>query len=262
MADPVLYDQRGAVGWITLNRPDRLNAWTVPFAKTLRGALERADGDSDVRAVVLVGEGRGFSAGADLKSEEHNPADGPPDIETRLREVYHPVIKLMRTMGTPIVAAVRGPAVGIGCSLALASDLIVAGESAYFRQAFIKIGLMPDGGSTVFLPPLVGKARATELVLFGEDVSATRALELGMVNRVVPDEDLEAEAGSLAERLAAGPPLAIAEAKRALNASIYPHLDSQLDIEAAGQGRLSKTEDFGIGVLGFFSKQQPEFQGR
>src|SRR5262249_31287795 len=161
-----------------------------------------------------------------------------------LREIYHPVIAAIRDLPKPVVAAVNGPAVGIGCSLALACDLILAGESAYFGLAFVNIGLMPDGGSTAFVPPAVGRARAFQIARLGERVSADQAVDWGLVNWVHPDDRLLDQANSLAERLAAGPTRSYASSKRALNNFIYGDLGSQLDLEADLQHALGRSRDF------------------
>src|SRR6202035_1660668 len=176
---------------------------------------EAADGS--VRAVLITGAGRGFSSGADLKAGFDPAEDGMPNIRKELHDIYHPAIAGVRRLAKPVVAAVNGPAVGIGCSLALACDLIMAGESAYFGLAFVNIGLMPDGGSTAFVPPAVGRARAFQMALLGERVSATQALDRGLVNWVVPDEQLMSEAGALADRLSRGPTRSYASSKEALN---------------------------------------------
>ena len=183
----------GSAATILLNRPEALNAWNDQFGRDLLDAVTTVAEDDSVRAVMITGAGRGFSSGADLK-EQRSDGDGVPDLSARLREVYHPIITALREMPKPVVAAVNGPAVGIGCSLALAADLIVAAESAYFLLAFVNIGLVPDGGSTAFLPARVGYARAAEMAMLGERVPADQALDWGLINRVVPDGDLEGAA--------------------------------------------------------------------
>src|SRR5262249_1384673 len=196
----------GGAATVELNRPATLNAWNAQLGADLLAAIRHLAGDEDVRAVVLTGAGRGFSSGADLRdiSGETTP-DGRPDIYKTLTERHHPIMQAVRLMPKPVVAAVNGPAVGIGCSLALCCDLILAAESAYFLLAFVNIGLVPDGGSSLFLPTRVGMARATELSMLGERLGAAQALEWGLINRVVPDERLRAETEALAARLAGGP---------------------------------------------------------
>src|SRR5687768_18371099 len=197
----VLWEADGGVGQITLNRPDSLNAWTEDFGRELREVVTGDAADDSVRAVLSAGAGRGFSSGADLKSGfDPDPDDGMPDVRKELHELYHPIIAGVRRLEKPVVAAVNGPAVGIGASLALACDLILAAESAFFGLAFVNIGLMPDGGSTLFVPAAVGKARSFQMAMLGERVEAHRALEWGLINAVHPDGRLMDEANALVER--------------------------------------------------------------
>src|SRR5919106_5944377 len=249
---------------ILLNRPEALNAWNEQFGLDLRDAVTKVAEDESIRAVMITGAGRGFSSGADLKEQRGGTAggDGLPDLSARLSEVYHPIITGLREMPKPVLAAVNGPAVGIGCSLALAADLIVAAESAYFLLAFVNIGLVPDGGSTAFLPARVGYARAAEMAMLGERIAAPQALEGGLVNRVVGDDELGTEAPALVERLAAGPTVAYANAKRLLNRRLYSDLEGQLEAEAEAQREQGATADFLEGVVAFAEKRPPRFTGR
>ena len=201
--ETIIWEQSGGVGRLTLNRPDSLNAWTPELGLDLRTIIERDAADESVRAVLVTGAGRGFSSGADLKSGFEPADDGMPNLYKELHDIYHPAIAGLRGLEKPIVAAVNGPAVGIGCSLALACDLIMAAESAYFGLAFVNIGLMPDGGSTAFVPPAIGRARAFQMAMLGERVPAPQALEWGLVNRVVPDDSLIADTHALAATNAA-----------------------------------------------------------
>src|SRR5215217_9093876 len=202
----VVWEVDAGVGRVTLNRPDSLNAWTEDFGRELKQVITEDAADRTVRVLLITGAGRGFSSGADLKAGfEPHPDDGMPDLRKELHELYHPIVAGVRRLEKPVVAAVNGPAVGIGASLAFGCDLVLAAESAFFGLAFVNIGLMPDGGSTLFVPTAVGKARAFQMALLGERVPAAQALEWGLVNYVHPDDRLLDEANALVARLAAGP---------------------------------------------------------
>jgi 2-(1,2-epoxy-1,2-dihydrophenyl)acetyl-CoA isomerase len=252
------------VATVTLNRPQALNAWNRQFALDLLAALERVADEKTARAVVITGAGRAFSSGADLKDAgggDFTP-EGRPDVYKVLTERYHPIMQAIRDLPKPVIAAVNGPAVGIGCSLALCCDLIVAAHSSYFLLAFVNIGLVPDGGSSLFVPARVGMARASELALLGERLPAEQALQWGLVNRVVADERLAEEAGALAARLAAGPTRAYAGAKRQLNSWLYARMAEQLELEAQIQREMAGSEDFVEGALAFVEKRPARFSGR
>jgi 2-(1,2-epoxy-1,2-dihydrophenyl)acetyl-CoA isomerase len=252
-----------AVAEVTLNRPERLNAWNEQFGEDLRKVILEDVADPSVRAVLITGAGRGFSSGADLKDMlERGASQGEaPDVGEMLRKRYHPIITGIRELPKPVVAAVNGPAVGIGCSLALACDLVWAAESAVFGLAFVNIGLVPDGGSTFLVPAAVGKARALEMALLGDPLAAQDALAWGLINRVVPDAKLMDDTRALARKLAAGPTLSYANSKRALNNSVLKIMGEQLELEADIQSEMAQTKDFYEGVQAFVEKRDPHFQG-
>jgi 2-(1,2-epoxy-1,2-dihydrophenyl)acetyl-CoA isomerase len=260
--DTVNVHRRGGAAKIELNRPEALNAWNKQFGVDVLAAVKRTWRDDDVRAVLITGSGRGFSSGADLKAGFDPLPNGKPDVHTTLTERYHPIMTGLREMPKPVVTAVNGPAAGIGCSLALVSDLVLAGESAYFLLAFVNIGLVPDGGSSLFLPARVGFTRAIEMAMLGERVPAEKALEWGLVNRVVPDGELETTAGELIDRLAAGPTGSYAGIKRQINQWVYAGMHDQLALEAQIQQERAGSEDFIEGVTAFVEKRQARFSGR
>jgi Enoyl-CoA hydratase/carnithine racemase len=251
----------GPAARILLNRPDALNAWNEQFGNDLRDAVRAVAADESIRAVLITGAGRGFSSGADLKEQRGSDDGGLPDLSARLKEIYHPIITELREMPKPVIAAVNGPAVGIGCSLALAADLIVAAESAYLLLAFVNVGLVPDGGSTAFLPARVGYARAAEMAMLGERVPAQQALDWGLINQVVPDGELESVSTALLERLANGPTASYAGSKRLLNRRMYADLAGQLDAEAEAQRGQGQSKDFIEGVIAFVEKRPAKFTG-
>jgi 2-(1,2-epoxy-1,2-dihydrophenyl)acetyl-CoA isomerase len=258
--ETVTLERRGAQLRITLNRPDALNAWDKELGSDLLAAVGEA-ADAEVRVVVVTGAGRAFSSGADLKAGFDTTPAGHPDIGTVLRERYHPIITGLRRLEKPVLAAVNGPAVGIGCSLALACDLVVARESAYFLLAFVNIGLVPDGGSSLLVPERVGLARATEMAMLGERIPAPLALQWGLINRVAPDDEFEAAVDELAARLATGPTAAYAGAKEQLNAWLFARMEDQLELEAALQQRSAASADFREGALAFVERRRPAFEG-
>jgi 2-(1,2-epoxy-1,2-dihydrophenyl)acetyl-CoA isomerase len=261
--ETVKIHRRGAAATIELSRPETMNAWNKQFGLDLLAALDEVTEDDAVRAVCITGAGRGFSSGADLRdiSDEQTP-QGRPDVYKALTERYHPIITGIRTMPKPVVAAVNGPAVGIGLSLALAADLVVAKESAYFLLAFVNIGLAPDGGSSLFVPERVGFTRAIEMAMLGERIHAPQAAEWGLINQALPDAEFEAGVEALMDRLAAGATFAYAGVKRQLNAWLYAKMDEQLELEATVQGEMAHSDDFVEGVTAFLQKRPARFAGR
>jgi 2-(1,2-epoxy-1,2-dihydrophenyl)acetyl-CoA isomerase len=251
-------DPDAGVATITLNRPEALNALTVPMKVDLLAAFRQVERDAAVRAVILTGAGRAFCAGQDLR-ERLEPDAAPLGVE--VRERYNPIIRAMRGLSKPIVAAINGVAAGAGASLAMACDLRIASETATFSLAFGRVGLVPDSGATWFLPRLVGATRAAELALLNDPVSAPDAVRLGLVGRVVSAEQLATEARSVASRLAAGAPKAIALTKRALNAAWERDLEGALEYEAQLQDMAGRTKDHAEGLAAFMEKRPPRFTG-
>jgi 2-(1,2-epoxy-1,2-dihydrophenyl)acetyl-CoA isomerase len=251
-------DQGAGVGTITLNRPAALNALTVPMKQALLAAFRRVEAEKDIRAVILTGAGRAFCAGQDLR-ERLEPGAAPLGVE--VRERYNPIVRAMRNLPKPIVGAINGVAAGAGASLAMACDIRIASDAASFALAFGRVGLVPDSGATWFLPRLVGATRAAELALLNDPMSAADAVRLGLVGRVVPAAELAAEARAVAERLAAGAPLAIALTKRALQAAWEHDLEAALELEAELQDAAGRTKDHAEGMAAFMDKRQPRFSG-
>jgi 2-(1,2-epoxy-1,2-dihydrophenyl)acetyl-CoA isomerase len=252
--------RRGPAAKLELNRPDRLNAWDQALGLALRDTVLELAADDSVRAVLITGAGRAFSSGADLR-EARGPDSDRPDTYTLLTERYHPIIMGIRTMPKPVVAAVNGVAAGIGLSLALSCDLVVSAESAYFVLAFVNVGLVPDGGSSVLVPSRIGFARAAELAMLGSRLSSERALDWGLINRVWPDADLMPQAEDLISQLANGPTGSYAGTKRQLNAWLYRGIEDQLELEARIQLERSHSADVAEGIAAFAAKRAPDFTG-
>jgi 2-(1,2-epoxy-1,2-dihydrophenyl)acetyl-CoA isomerase len=253
--------RRGPGAKLELNRPERMNAWSDQFSLDLLAAIREVTDDPEVRAVVVTGAGRAFSSGADLKEAAERAEGGTIDVYQVLTERYHPLITGLRQMPKPVIAGVNGAAAGIGLSLALACDLVVAAESAYFSLAFVNIGLVPDGGSSLFVPSRVGFARAAELAMLGERLDAAKALDWGLINKVWPDEEFAAQTDTLLDRLAAGATKSYAGTKRQLNQWLYQQMDDQLEFEATIQRELAASGDFAEGVAAFAEKRPPRFTG-
>jgi 2-(1,2-epoxy-1,2-dihydrophenyl)acetyl-CoA isomerase len=258
MSDTVLRETSEGVLTLTLNRPDALNSFTVEMKEAFLAALKDAARDRDVRAIVLTGAGRAFSAGQDLKERQ---APGVADLGTELRVRYNPIILAMRRLEKPIVGAINGVAAGAGISIALACDIIIASDKATFIEAFTRVGLVPDTGSSWFLPRLIGPARAAEMFFTADPMDAPTAERFGLINRVVPAEQLMDEAGALAVRLAKAAPIALALAKRALNRALDSGLEEALDFEAQLQSVAGRSNDHKEGVAAFVEKRAARFTG-
>ena len=258
MTDSVLYDVRDGVARITLNRPDRLNAFDRAAALALQGRLDVASSTSEVRAVLLTGNGKGFSAGQDL-AEVADPSG--PSMSQILAEHYNPIVTRIRAIPKPVVAAVNGVAAGAGANIALCCDIVLASEDAVFIQAFSKIGLIPDSGGTWFLPRLIGWQRASALMMTGDRVSAREAEAMGMVYKVLPSGGFAEAAMELARNLAIMPTRSFALTKQALNESFRRTLEQQLDMEDGLQQQAAATRDYKEGVEAFLAKRKPDFRG-
>lgn len=254
---PVLVDQRGAVLDVRFNRPAALNALTEPMLLDAAAAIESAGRDPEIRVILLGGVGRAFSAGADISGIEPGRPGGTATLDAANR-----LVRTIRDVPKPVVASLRGPVAGVGCSVVLAADLAVAAESAYLLFAFAGIGLMPDGGATALLPAAVGRARATRLAMLAERIDARRAEQWGLLSHCVPDDELEAEVEQLVAHLAAGPTNAYAGTKQAFNATALAGLDIAFDAERDLQVGLFATDDFAEGIAAFRAKRPPRFTGR
>jgi 2-(1,2-epoxy-1,2-dihydrophenyl)acetyl-CoA isomerase len=259
---PILVSREAGVLSLTLNRPDKLNAFNPEMHKLLRDALEEARDEAAVRAVLLTGSGRGFCAGQDL-SERNVSADAAPiDLSVSLGSNYNPLVRRLRALPKPVVCAVNGVAAGAGANIALACDIVLAARSASFVQSFSKLGLVPDSGGTYFLPRLVGSARAMGLALLAERLSADEAERWGLIWKAVDDDRLVEEATRIARVLAAGPTKGYGLIKKALQASAGNSLDAQLDLERDLQREAGFSEDYREGVAAFTQKRKPQYKGK
>jgi len=257
--ETIVFETAGAVATITLNRPDKLNALNPRMFADLGAALDRFEADAALRCLMITGEGRGFCAGADLTARDMESA--APDLGQSLIERYNPLVLRLTGLDRPVVAAVNGVAAGAGCNLALAADIVIAGRSASFMQAFVRIGLMPDAGGTWVLPRLAGQARAMGLAMLGEALPAEKAAEWGLIWDCVDDDILMTEAGELAARLARGPTLALGHIKSAIRAATANGLEDQLALEARSQAALGRSDDYREGVLAFREKRPAAYRG-
>jgi len=259
---PILVSRDAGVLSLTLNRPDKLNAFNPEMHRLLREALEEARDEPGVRAVLLTGSGRGFCAGQDL-SERNVGADAAPiDLSVSLGSNYNPLVRRLRALPKPVVCAVNGVAAGAGANIALACDIVLAARSASFVQSFSRLGLVPDSGGTYFLPRLVGSARAMGLALLGERLSAEEAERWGLIWKAVEDERLVEEATGIAQTLAAGPTKGYGLIKQAIQASAGNSLDAQLDLERDLQREAGFSEDYRKGVAAFMQKRKPQYKGK
>jgi 2-(1,2-epoxy-1,2-dihydrophenyl)acetyl-CoA isomerase len=246
---------------LTLNRPDRLNAFSADMHKALIAALVDAEADGSCRALILTGAGRGFCAGQDLSDGVFTPGE-TPDLSVTIETFYNPLVRKLRALPMPVICAVNGVAAGAGANIAFACDIVLAARSAKFIQAFAKLGLVPDAGGTWILPRLVGTARARALALLAEPVAAEQAEAWGMIWKAVDDSGLMTEAHRLAAHFATQPTAGLALMKQALDASETNSLDQQLDLERDLQGQAGRTHDYTEGVTAFLEKRTPRFVGR
>lgn len=256
--DSIILEKRDGVGLIKLNRPQVYNSFNRDMAMAMHRALDECQSDRSIRAVVIRGEGKAFCAGQDL--QEVVASDGP-ELTSIVRDHYNPIVERIRSIDKPVVAAVNGVAAGAGANIALCCDIVIACESASFLQAFSKIGLIPDSGGTFFLPRLIGFQRASALMMMGDKIGAKQALEMGMIYRVISDDEFDAEVDKLADKLASMPTKGLAYTKKALNRSMVNDLSSQLALEEQLQTKAGSTHDYNEGVAAFLEKRKPEFKG-
>lgn len=257
----VLDEVQEGVLRLTLNRPDKLNAFNEDMHLALREQIERAHEDAAIRAVLLTGAGRGFCAGQDLGDRDPRKGGPAPDLGQTLNTFYNPTLRLIRALEKPVVCAVNGVAAGAGANIALACDIVLAAQSARFIQAFSKIGLIPDAGGSWSLPRILGEPRAKALALTAEPVNAETAADWGMIWKALPDDTLMEEATALATRLAAGPTMGLGLTKRLIQAAATNSLDEQLDMERDLQRTAGRSADYAEGVAAFLDKRKPEFKG-
>ena len=256
--ESILFSKENGIATITINRPDKANSINREIALGMQQMLKSCEGDAEVRCIILTANGKAFSAGQDLAEATD---EGGMTIEQIVNQHYNPIIKLLREVEKPIICAVNGFAAGAGANIALACDIVIAKESAYFLQAFSKIGLIPDSGGTFTLPRLVGFAKATALTFLGEKVYAKDAEAMGMIYKFTTDEDFDSEVQKIATKLANMPTKGIGLTKRAFNKSLANNLDHQLMVEEQLQSDASETFDYKEGVAAFLEKRAPNFKG-
>lgn len=258
----LIVEKKDGIATVTLNRPDRLNALNSELMSELGKALNEIEADTAMRCLLLTGAGRGFCSGADLASGDLNNDGGMPDLGRALHDKYHPVIRKLAAYRMPVVCAVNGPAAGAGMSLALCGDIVIAAKSATFLQAFANIGLVPDAGSTFFLPRLAGSARALGLTMLGEKLPAETAAEWGLIWKCAEDNALMEEAGKVAAKFASGPTVGLAQIRKLIRQSATNGLDAQLEAEREAQVIAGRTRDFIEGVSAFLQKRPAKFSGK
>jgi 2-(1,2-epoxy-1,2-dihydrophenyl)acetyl-CoA isomerase len=258
--ETITVDVTDAIATITLNRPERLNACSLEMAGDINDAL--ASDMAGVRALIITGAGKGFCSGADLQAKGSRSVTGGEGSYIALTRHYNPLMMNLARLNMPIITAVNGPAAGVGCSIGLCGDFVIAGKSGYFLQAFVNIGLVPDGGASWMLPRLIGKARATEMMLLGEKIHGDKAVEWGMIYKCVEDAELIAEARALATRLANGPTLAYAVMRKNILTAMENSYAEALLAEAEGQRIAGSSEDAREGAIAFLQKRKAEFKGR
>jgi len=258
---PILTQLEVGYRILTLNRPDKLNAFNDAMHEALRSAIDEAEADLTCRALMITGAGRGFCAGQDLSDRVVKPGEAPVPRNS-LEKHYNPLVRRLRALPFPVIAAVNGVAAGAGCNIALACDIVIASTSAKFIQSFARIGLVPDSGGSWFLPRLVGDARARGLALLAQDLSAEKAASWGLIWRCVADDALIYEARRICEHFSIAPTQGLALIKRALNASAGNTLDAQLDLERDLQREAGMNPDYAEGVRAFMEKRKPKFRGR